>query len=489
MPTAPTIASRPWRNRRTLPSWACGGSRSRSLPTTSPACAPPRPRPAAMEIAAGEYGYEPFYFRRMLQAEAVDVLQADATRCRGITGFLEADAIADAFAMPLSAHTAPALHKVACCAASSAEPRVLPRPRSDRTDVLRRRLAAPRRRPLSGPLPAGLGTGIETGRCGKVSRIATPPMDHRPATRKVIAWTTWWLASMAFYLLLAAKVARAEIVVGAGACGDRRHGSLRDPGDSRLALSPGDRAGWGGWAPSACGRLPTAASWPWPFAGGWRGEKDRPAYFATSPSTPAATIPSRRCGGRCSSRRFRSRPTPSSWPWTPAKETCSYTSWFPPRNRCREKNGVDHHESLARRRLRIGAGASALRLGVRPRQDHGPAGRGGDGKSRRDLDDRPVGRGLRPPLALRPGVGAVLAGLSFARWFSPISWSSGYERRGTGRGGLPRFCRGRGAAVLDRLVGHGRRSTAGCTAWGRRRCSRPWPSPWQCSCGIPRRRP
>jgi len=73
--------------------------------------------PAQMEIAAGEYGYEPFYFRRMLEAGAVDVLQADATRCCGITGFLRAAALADAATLPLSAHTAPALHLHVCCAA------------------------------------------------------------------------------------------------------------------------------------------------------------------------------------------------------------------------------------------------------------------------------------------------------------------------------------------------------------------------------------
>jgi L-alanine-DL-glutamate epimerase-like enolase superfamily enzyme len=73
--------------------------------------------PAGMEIAAGEYGYEPFYFRRMMEAGAVDVLQADATRCGGYTGFLKAAALADAWRMPLSAHTAPALHLPVCCAA------------------------------------------------------------------------------------------------------------------------------------------------------------------------------------------------------------------------------------------------------------------------------------------------------------------------------------------------------------------------------------
>ncbi len=72
--------------------------------------------PAGMEIAAGEYGYDPFYFRRMVEAGAVDVLQADATRCCGISGFLKAAEIADSFSVPLSAHTAPAAHMHVCCA-------------------------------------------------------------------------------------------------------------------------------------------------------------------------------------------------------------------------------------------------------------------------------------------------------------------------------------------------------------------------------------
>ncbi|HEX4296929.1 MAG TPA: enolase C-terminal domain-like protein, partial [Devosia sp.] len=73
--------------------------------------------PPGMEIAAGEYGYDPFYYRRMLEAGAVDVLQADATRCGGYTGFLKAATLADAWSVPLSAHTAPALHLPVCCAA------------------------------------------------------------------------------------------------------------------------------------------------------------------------------------------------------------------------------------------------------------------------------------------------------------------------------------------------------------------------------------
>ena len=76
--------------------------------------------PAGMRIAAGEYGYDSFYFRRMLESEAVDVLQADATRCAGITGFLAAGNLSAAFSTPFSAHTAPSLHAHAVCAIPSA---------------------------------------------------------------------------------------------------------------------------------------------------------------------------------------------------------------------------------------------------------------------------------------------------------------------------------------------------------------------------------
>lgn len=73
--------------------------------------------PGGIEISAGEYGYDLPYFRRMLEAEAVDVMQADATRCAGITGFLDVAALCDAYNVPLSSHTAPALHMhPGCCA-------------------------------------------------------------------------------------------------------------------------------------------------------------------------------------------------------------------------------------------------------------------------------------------------------------------------------------------------------------------------------------
>jgi L-alanine-DL-glutamate epimerase-like enolase superfamily enzyme len=72
--------------------------------------------PTGMEIAAGEYGYDSGYFRRMLASGAVDVLQADATRCGGITGFLQAAALCEAHRIPLSAHTAPSIHTHLGCA-------------------------------------------------------------------------------------------------------------------------------------------------------------------------------------------------------------------------------------------------------------------------------------------------------------------------------------------------------------------------------------
>lgn len=76
--------------------------------------------PAGMAIAAGEYGHDLVYFRRMLEAGAVDVLQADATRCGGVTGFLAAAALCQAFTVPLSAHTAPSLHAHLCCSVPAA---------------------------------------------------------------------------------------------------------------------------------------------------------------------------------------------------------------------------------------------------------------------------------------------------------------------------------------------------------------------------------
>ena len=63
--------------------------------------------PAGMDITAGEYGYDVPYFQRMLDAGAVDCLQADVTRCLGITGVLKVGALCDARGLDLSLHCAP----------------------------------------------------------------------------------------------------------------------------------------------------------------------------------------------------------------------------------------------------------------------------------------------------------------------------------------------------------------------------------------------
>jgi L-alanine-DL-glutamate epimerase-like enolase superfamily enzyme len=65
--------------------------------------------PPAMAVAAGEYATDAYGFRALLGAGAVDVVQADVTRCGGITGFLQADALCAAHGHDLSAHCAPNL--------------------------------------------------------------------------------------------------------------------------------------------------------------------------------------------------------------------------------------------------------------------------------------------------------------------------------------------------------------------------------------------
>jgi L-alanine-DL-glutamate epimerase-like enolase superfamily enzyme len=72
--------------------------------------------PAGMSIAAGEYGWDLYDFERLLEAGAVDVLQADVTRCGGITNLIRIDGLCKARNTPFSAHCAPAVSAHACCA-------------------------------------------------------------------------------------------------------------------------------------------------------------------------------------------------------------------------------------------------------------------------------------------------------------------------------------------------------------------------------------
>jgi L-alanine-DL-glutamate epimerase-like enolase superfamily enzyme len=73
--------------------------------------------PHGMEIAAGEYGYALPYFSDLIASGCVDVVQADVTRCGGITGLLRVDALCRAHCLPLSGHCAPAVsaHALAGC--------------------------------------------------------------------------------------------------------------------------------------------------------------------------------------------------------------------------------------------------------------------------------------------------------------------------------------------------------------------------------------
>lgn len=72
--------------------------------------------PPGMAVAAGEYHWSLFDAQRMLEADAVDVLQADVTRCGGITELLRIGALAQAHGVPFSAHCAPAISVHACAA-------------------------------------------------------------------------------------------------------------------------------------------------------------------------------------------------------------------------------------------------------------------------------------------------------------------------------------------------------------------------------------
>ena len=68
------------------------------------------------DVAAGEYGSDLTYFERMCAAGAVDCLQADASRCGGITEWLRAAAVAAAHHLEISGHCAPHLHVHAAAA-------------------------------------------------------------------------------------------------------------------------------------------------------------------------------------------------------------------------------------------------------------------------------------------------------------------------------------------------------------------------------------
>jgi L-alanine-DL-glutamate epimerase-like enolase superfamily enzyme len=76
--------------------------------------------PAGLAVAAGEYGWNLPYFQQLLDADAVHILQADVTRCGGITNMLRVDGLCKARNLPFSAHCAPAISAHVCCGMETA---------------------------------------------------------------------------------------------------------------------------------------------------------------------------------------------------------------------------------------------------------------------------------------------------------------------------------------------------------------------------------
>lgn len=72
-----------------------------------------------IDVAAGEYGSDLVYFERMGAAGAVDVLQADVSRCAGITEWLRVAAVAAAHGLDVSGHCAQSLHVHPACAVTN----------------------------------------------------------------------------------------------------------------------------------------------------------------------------------------------------------------------------------------------------------------------------------------------------------------------------------------------------------------------------------
>jgi L-alanine-DL-glutamate epimerase-like enolase superfamily enzyme len=66
-----------------------------------------------LDVAAGEYAYVPADFRNLIGC--VDCLQADVTRCGGITGLLRVNGLATAHGVDISGHCAPQLSAQALC--------------------------------------------------------------------------------------------------------------------------------------------------------------------------------------------------------------------------------------------------------------------------------------------------------------------------------------------------------------------------------------
>ncbi len=93
--------------------------------------------PPGLDIAAGEYGYVLRDFADLLQAGAVDCLQADVTRCSGITGLLQVSGLCSAHSVrSVGALRTGDFRACVLRGGETAPPGVFPRSRANRANAI-----------------------------------------------------------------------------------------------------------------------------------------------------------------------------------------------------------------------------------------------------------------------------------------------------------------------------------------------------------------
>jgi len=164
------------------------------------------------DVTAGEYGCDLYYFRRMCAAGAVDCLQADVSRCGGITEWLRAAAVAASYGLDISGHCGPHLHAHAAaatpngrlCPAGDGQPGVGGAVAGGKVDGHRDRgrAAGDRRwrrlrdarpaRGLSSPAEAGRVTaGHSRGAAAPKAQPAGSDGPHRARARRARSGPAW----------------------------------------------------------------------------------------------------------------------------------------------------------------------------------------------------------------------------------------------------------------------------------------------------------
>ena len=130
--------------------------------------------PDCMDIAAGEYAYNVDDMRHMLVRRAVDVQQADASRCLGITGFLQAGgALRRASHRPFRSLCACAACSPCLRGAALAPSGMVSRPRTHRAHAVRGRAGREEWRDRAGHEPSGPGSRVQGARCGALRCMTT----------------------------------------------------------------------------------------------------------------------------------------------------------------------------------------------------------------------------------------------------------------------------------------------------------------------------